>query len=320
MTNLAKKLDSPDQEMQPTEPQLGRRVLSHYKPRTQSELTGWPAIAIGLLLVMAGFVMVGLAQSWFEPSTMPVDRGWLFTGLGLFFCLAGLGFVMPGLSSLRRQQKLARLKQTQGAMPWLWDYRWQQSGHSGLGLKAVAQHFFAALFVSLFIGPIYGYFLTRPDPHPFLYAMGALCALCMLGFFGFVGYRFIQAVKYRAVHLQYGQFPSRLGQTARFRLVNLPEHLLGQELEVTLRYIEDEIEVSGRGSNRHKRVVPYVVCELKQKVTFQTPGPLTLSFDLPRESRLQTKLSQHPARYWDLEARCAASGINFKDHYLIPVY
>lgn len=145
--------------------------------------------------------------------------------------------------------------------------------------------------------------------------------LVTLFLFCYGTYLLLRRTKYGKRRIRFGTFPFVLGQ--EIKLVFEGSDLLrnSKGFTATLRNIEERYE------RREGQDVNIMCYELySNKIFFSEPelrhlnfSSLELKFTLP-ENGTETRLSERPPRYWELELLAETPGIDFRAFFLLPVY
>lgn len=144
-----------------------------------------------------------------------------------------------------------------------------------------------------------------------------------------LGITVVGVLKHGDPWLRFAHFPFRLGEDLNARLDRPRALTAGSDLRCTVRCIEEQIEVTtervredGEWKNiQVSRTVCYQVWSAAESRTTEGHAPqIEIRFPLPADDRLGTRLSQSPARYWELEVRGDAPGLDYCATFLLPVY
>jgi hypothetical protein len=133
----------------------------------------------------------------------------------------------------------------------------------------------------------------------------------------------VQQAKYGRARLSFQSFPFVLGERLSARLRT--SRPIGQfkKLTFTLRCIEERTETSRVGT----RTSIKTVCDQLWADEVALEGgavregnEVPVVFDLPPGPALGTRLSEAPARYWELAVEGDTPGLDFSAKFLVPVY
>ncbi len=99
-----------------------RRELKNHENRSATTVHGWPAVAVGLVAVLAGAPMLLLALGLLGPDSTSGAPRFVLGFCGGVFALVGLSFVAHGLAGVRRTTRVRRGRERHPREPWRWDY------------------------------------------------------------------------------------------------------------------------------------------------------------------------------------------------------
>ena len=304
-------------------PVRDRVQLNNRQPVSRTTIHGWPSVLFGSPFAGAGtfILLIGLGKIEVDPSTIHAPM-WVITVIGLMFLLAGLWLIWHGLDGVRRKTRIKNVKTTRAASPWLWDYEWQALGISDNKINKVLRGLIMLIVVGAFLAPFHWWAFVSNEGH--------LMVKIMVVFFDLVfglggGYYFFHNLalylKYGNSRLRFSNFPFLLGDKLSVVLVGLPSEI--NQLQLDLRFIEEQYETRGSGKNRRQEVICYQLYHegrtLKGREVASS-GKLSLEWDLPDEPELTSTLSQRPARFWELEVKADTLGVDYHSRFLLPVY
>ena len=141
--------------------------------------------------------------------------------------------------------------------------------------------------------------------------------LCLLLVAGTAVYRAVQYIKYGHTRLSFRRFPFHPGDQLNLGLSGAPK----DNLNATLRFVEERFETHGTGKNRSRHLVSYEHFGEQFEIP-EIPGApeVELSLDLPDNDEWVTELSGTPVRYWELVVESAQPGVDFRTTFPLPVY
>jgi hypothetical protein len=275
-------------------------------------------IAFGLPFVAAGSFLVWRVYAHYEElgfsgPTMP--RPFLYI-LASVFVAAGLVPWARGFSLMIANARMERTMRARPDEPWWGDHRWKPAGareHPFLG--AVVNLFFFA-FVAAFLAPFHWWMSV--DPWIPGYFILGLFDLIFLGIAAGWIYALARALKYGAAWIRYDRFPFFLGETLHVRVGCRRSLDRFDTLTVTVRHVR--VRKDPRGNSTE----PVAYQHWAETLTFDPrgladPTELPVSLALPTGD-LGTWLSEEPPRYWEIETKGEAPGIDFKSRFLLPIY
>jgi hypothetical protein len=130
--------------------------------------------------------------------------------------------------------------------------------------------------------------------------------------------------KYGRGELQFSSFPYFLGEPLEGRLRLRAPGGGFDRLTLVLRSVEERAEATTTGGRRSNTINVYQVWS-QTRVLERAGLPsgrdieLPVRFSPPLEG-LETRLSGLPPRYWEVAAHGEAPGVDYKGHFLVPVY
>ncbi len=304
-------------------PARERVQLNNRQPVSRTTIHGWPSFFFGLPFAGMGtfILLMGLGKIEVDPGKVHAPM-WIIALFGLLFVLAGLSFIWHGLGGVRRKAKIKIVKTTRASSPWLWDYEWQALGISDNKLKKVMHGLIMLIVVGAFLAPFHWWAFVSDE--------GSFMVKAMVVFFDLVfglggGYYFLNNLalflKYGNSRLRFSSFPFLLGDTLSVVLVGLPSEI--NQLQLDLRFIEEQYETRGSGRNKESRVVCYQLYHEERILKGRevaSSGKLSLEWGLPNEPEMTSTLSQRPARFWELEVKADTPGVDYHSRFLLPVY
>ena len=304
-------------------PARERVQLNNRQPVSRTTIHGWPSFFFGLPFAGMGtfILLMGLGKIEVDPGKVHAPM-WIIALFGLLFVLAGLSFIWHGLGGVRRKAKIKIVKTTRASSPWLWDYEWQELGISDNKLKKVMHGLIMLIVVGAFLAPFHWWAFVSDE--------GSFMVKAMVVFFDLVfglggGYYFLNNLalflKYGNSRLRFSSFPFLLGDTLSVVLVGLPSEI--NQLQLDLRFIEEQYETRGSGRNKESRVVCYQLYHEERILKGRevaSSGKLSLEWGLPNEPEMTSTLSQRPARFWELEVKADTPGVDYHSRFLLPVY
>lgn len=293
--------------------------------RGQAGAIGWFGVIFGIPFLGAGVVMSLVAAGIFPVSGKPPPV-LIMGSMGAVFGLAGLLVMVQGARGVFRKRRIDGLKRMRPAQAWFWDHAWEGRKVVDGKLGSVIAGWAGTAFFCLFLTPFnYVVFFHVKDEVPF-FAKGVIGLFDLIGVIviGTAIYKTLQYLKYGSSVLHFDRFPFHPGEQMAARLEAPAQLGSFNALELTLRHIEERIEVHGSGKNRSQRSVRYQVyadTTVYQKGALAGGGgrELRVTFDLPAQPYL-TRLSENPPRYWELEVKGDAPGVDYHALFLIPVY
>ncbi|MEE9615068.1 MAG: hypothetical protein V3W31_09020 [Thermodesulfobacteriota bacterium] len=273
-----------------------------------------PFIAIGTYFALAGFGYLPIPGKVNGPL-------WVLGTVGLAFAMSGLVLCSHGIRGVMQKRRAAAVGQyglSSSGEPWLVDYPWDRRGiwdnASGRCIHMLTGFILFAVFMSPFN---WWAFLSGEGPLMVKLIVGLFDAITIGIFVAFI-YRLLQYAKFGSSYLEFLNFPFFPGGKLK---VALSPHRF-EEMDVTLRFVEERFETHGSGKNRSQTLVTYE--HYSEKVKLQEPmtfDKLGIEFDIPENPDWVNRLSADPGvRYWELVVEASVPGIDFRTTFPVPVY
>ena len=126
-----------------------------------------------------------------------------------------------------------------------------------------------------------------------------------------------QFLRFGHSRLRFRQFPYHPGGALEVGFDGAAE----ESITATLRFVEEQFETTGSGSNRSRRLVSREQFGERREFPVNTGAPeVEIRFDLPDNDEWTTSLSGTPVRYWELVVESEQRGIDFRTTFPLPVY
>jgi hypothetical protein len=276
---------------------------------------GFPFVAIGSALAWAVAFRPDLIHQS-EAQAMP--KPWLYAVAGLF-AGAGLLVWLPNTWGLIGSWRRTRRIRAHASEPWLVDGAWDPEGTRDHPIvDAVGSLVFYGYF-ALFLAPFNWWMWTLEETYSPGVAIVAVFDLILLAGLGYWAYTVGRSLRYGASRVAFEQFPFFLGQTLRVRLGCRGGLDRFDTLKVTVRFVKLRKDKTSDDA-RDRRCEQHWAEEFTfDRALLAGVTELPISLTLPTGD-YGTQLSADPARYWEIEARGEAPGIDFLAHHLLPVY
>lgn len=289
---------------------------------SETTIHGWAAFLFALPFAGAGVVVMLLAAGVIEAdegslrSPRPV-----VAACGALFATVGLWLALHGLRGVWRRSRVRAAQARRPHEPWTWDHTWDPAGVADASGRRIGQTAFGIGLIALFCVPAHWIgFLTEERPLPFQIAAFVL-DLVLLGVVAYLGYLTLRRLKFGTPRLAFAHFPYRLGGSLEVYFQAARGLDAVERLDCTLRFVEERYETRGAGRNRSQEVHSYELWadERALERAALVAGGASLRFALP-DGDYATRLSDRPARYWELEVRGEAPGVDFEARFPLPVY
>lgn len=309
----------------PTGASTAGRELTGRNARSETTVHGWPALVLGLPFAGVGGALVAYGLRWLAPAERAGDAPrWLATVAGVIFAWAGLSFVVHGVRGLGRRRRVRELVRRHPGQPWWSDHPWDPRGaRDGTGAE-MARALYMAVFMAVFLVPFHWIGFFAPDRVLGFGLVSLLFDLAILALLGRAAYLAARRAKFGRGAIAFARFPFRVGETVDAYLApprgleRAPEALAG-----TLRCVGERYEVRGTGEDRRSTVVCYELYAAPVTVTTVDDGAggTALHVSAPiAPGAPATVLAERPPRYWELELRADAPGVDYAATFLVPVY
>jgi hypothetical protein len=275
-------------------------------------------IAFGLPFVGAGSYLAWVVR--FHPSQLdfsgPAMPTAFLYGFAALFVVSGLLLWSVALRAIAARLLFERRLRRHARAPWLADRAWNPKGDREHPLSTAVQGLFLPAFLALFLLPFHWWMWADTwIPGVLILALFDLFLIAALAYWL---YTIGRSIKYGAAWIAYDRFPFFLGDTLEVRLGCRGRLDRFEKLAVTLRFIEVKSERVGKNNQ--------AICyQHWSEQLLVDPGGLADPFVLPVSVRLPagnygTWLSDDPPRYWEIETKGEAAGIDFESRFLVPVY
>jgi hypothetical protein len=281
-------------------------------------ITGWPVIACGVVLAVAG----GATASAFlgAPNRFGAPA-WAIPAVGLLCGAIGLYITINGLSGLRHQRTNDARAKEMPDQPWLWDHEWREDGIGGDTGGEIAKAFGFALLAVLSLVPFHWAFFAVKEI-PWVFGFGLVIGDVVVVAVTAHAVRLVQMRRrYGASWLHFHRFPFRTGGRLEATLDATGGKSDLAALNATLRCVQERYEM--RGLNTHDKefqVVRYALWSASARVDRSSKGTFDFKFEIPADVP-DSALSQQPSRYWELiVASGEVPGVDYEARFLVPIY
>jgi hypothetical protein len=311
-------------------PDTERKLLPGQTPRGT---TGGSGCASAFFIVFGlPFMAAGVAIAVFAPGAKtrtaagegPPMPDPLVYALALVFFVAGAFVLALGVRALIERSRVKARRERHPREPWLADHVWDAKGATHSPGASLPAQVATTAFVALFLAPFnYFVFYVPPADMPtwVRFLVGFFDLVVVLMVVGLV-LTMVQHAKYGRSRLAFPTFPFYLGETFTARLGTSRAIGSFEKLTFTLRCIEERTETRRSGNGTSVQTV----CDQlwAEEVTLGAGAvreghEMTVRFDLP-VGDYATRLSEPPARYWELAVAADTPGVDFSAKFLVPVY
>lgn len=275
-------------------------------------LFGLALISMSLVL-QRSFTKYAEAQPAGSPNrdtTLPTALDAVFFVFGV--CVAGVGSI--NLATRLRNQRIAAAHPGE---TWYADFPWKPEGERERPIAAIGGYVLGFFMVAVLAAPFNTWAFGAGAPAG-LVVLVVIADLVFLTGFAFVALRVARKIRYGAAFIRYERFPFFLGQRLDVRVGAGRPLPAGAPVTVTLRFIEERL---GRVGFRSRNTFHQLYADEKK---IDPAGALpregmVLSFPLPA-GEYATAISAPYMRFWQIHLHASASGADYDETFLVPVY
>lgn len=309
-------------------------TLADYPALSRTTIGGWVAVGCGLgTLGVSGVIVLAVMGVISGTKSAP---DWVLWCGAAVLAIGGVVLCMHGVSDLVRARRARLDAGAHPDEPWRLDYAWVGAG-SARGMRSRESGWWVLWGLALLIVAclaLVSVWFSGTGPG----GVGGVFLWCMSGIvlFALVVYacvfvrRAAAALRYGPPRVVYETMPARPGEMLTGRVVCPRGFGALERVTLTLRWVEERYEkvpVSGgkdktkitcRGTASDVWVIDDVAAALGADER-SAQGELPIAFLIPQDAG-STRASERPARYWDLEVRGEARGVDFLHRFVVPVY
>ncbi|NOY68251.1 MAG: hypothetical protein GXP53_01980 [Deltaproteobacteria bacterium] len=299
-------------------PKESKKKINKIDSRLKRTSYGWtaffmaiPFIGIGSFFALAGFGFIHFPSKANAP--LPV-----IGAMGIAFAVAGLTLMAYAIKGLRAKGRATANRRRFADRPWMLDYPWNPSGIDDRPAARWMNSLLGTILFSAFLVPFNWWaFFSREGVLMVKLITGLFDIILVLIFMGFI-YRLFQSLKYGSSRLSFARFPYAPGGVLE---AGFSPNCF-EEMDVTLRYVEEWLEAHGSGNNRtvrQKSVSRW--SETRHILPDMRLPEVAIEFKLPDNREWTTNLMADPrVRYWELVVTSKGPGIDFRTTFPLPVY
>ena len=287
--------------------------LTGTPPRGSSTRGGGCLALFGSIFIAAGAGIAFLVNRHPEGANIPLPYIYGIAGL---FSIAGLAVSMGGVNAMLRRRRKDRLLRERPQEPWMADYPWDRKGERDRPFAKALNGLIGLFVFGLFLAPFN--FLAYREANVVVFLVAGLLDLLLLASIGVWFYGLGRALKYGAAWIEYGRFPFFLGDAFEARLGCRGRLNRFEKVTVTLRFIRETQETRGKSSTT-VRYQHWAETKTYLPQQLSMVPDLPVSFALPAGD-YGTSLTGDSPRYWEIEMKGQAPGIDFASSFLVPVY
>lgn len=282
-----------------------------------SNMNGKQMALFSFVFLGIGFFIMGVSQGLFWKSvTMNAPKVIVFTA-GLAFFIGGCSVFLQAINSIRKENRTKKIKKRHPTSPELWDYEWNSKGITNRSQNTLLSHFLGLSIVGCFYFITYWLGFINKDQfrYPF-YGMSFFVLLIALWFFTMITKR----IKYGKAFLKFQSFPFKLGQEMRFSFQSLPPKEKIKEVLVAVRFYEEFHTKNSKGQSVISIRSTYEDFYSFTSSEVSTNRTLDCTIQLPEDLKFESKLSEMPAHFWEVQIQCDIEGVDYREYFLLPVY
>lgn len=305
--------------------------IQDYDPLEGSSIRGGAALGVGLFFIgitafLCWVAWGDLPDCVSKPSVSPPAFTLFAFG---FFGFPGLFLLVRGGLDARQGRQVQEAQAMYPSEPWRWDHVWRSAGAEDIGLSQATKGVIGLSLAVGIVAPLNYIVVAERTPLFAKIGVGLFDAVLILGL-GTVIYRIAAQLIHGRGKVGLNQFPLRLGEVADIEI--LPESRLAglRQLKVTLKCVQEQFEArrtSRAGSSGTTTTVSTVGYQLFQDERAldaasarSGDGMFHVSFELPDDPDLRTRLCDSPPVYWELVVEGDVPGVDYLKRYLLPVY
>lgn len=294
---------------------MAHRVL----PQPTATLAqGGCMFAFGLPFVATGVALAWIRlfrPEWIQYEGSPTPAAIIY-GMAALFGGAGLLLWVPHAFAVAARLRQDRRAKQFPREPWRADRSWNSKGDRQRPVSDALGSLVFFAFMALFLAPFH-WWMWAETWWPGV-AIVALFDLFLLAGLAYWAYTVGRSLKYGAARIAYDQFPFFLGEPLGVSLMCRGGFERFDRLTVTVRFVKVKIESKDNRSDKvcHQHWAEERVFE---RALLAGVAELPLSFQLP-EGDYDSRLGDDPPRYWEIEAKGEAPGIDFAAQFLLPIY
>lgn len=306
--------------------------LPNYTTLSRTTIGGWSAILFGALTIGMS-VYIGLAVLGVVGGTKHAPD-WVLWAAALVFGIGGLMLAVYGVVDLIISRRSARDAMLHPEDAWRADYVWS-SAMGKPGMKSRESGWWVMSMLGMLIVVCFtmvSTWVSMTGPGGlvgvFLWFMSGVMYLCFL-LFGWVFVKqVLAAFRYGMPRVVYETMPIRAGEMLNGRVLCPRGFGALDRVTITLRHVVERYERVPSSSGKQKSKVrcrgiatdQWVIEDVKTQLGDGSgQGELPVVFLIPEDAQ-DTRASARPARYWDLEVRGEAKGVDFVHRFAVPVY
>lgn len=293
------------------------RPLSEHPRRTFFPSTAWIALAVAPMALVLTWVVGIIAYR----GESPLER-WVATGVAIVFGTLGVELSASGVRGATRSWRARLGRRLHPDQPWCWDHSWKRHGVDDDSPLRATRVIFVALYV---VGVLLSLNAVVFCVNGMTWLGWMVVVALNLAGLGMVVRAIIYLIRWIRLgrgRLTFATFPFYLGERLAASLIVPGSDSSTVSFRATLRCIEERWATRSEGSSSRYAVVSYEIYSAQQTpdaAVGQGSRGWPFAFALPRHLP-PTRLSERPARYWQLDIDGQAAGTAHRATFLVPVY
>lgn len=305
-------------------PDTERRILKGHPARTAPTVPAWLAVVLGLGLIVGGTALVLVGAGILTPKPHLAFPMAVPYAMGVVFVVVGAWLLALKVGDGVREARARRIGRTRPGWRWLADHPWNPAGAWDETGRRAAATAILAVILGLFLVP---FNWVAFSPRSGIDLWGRILFVVVTGVFdiitlivaGYAVYFGWRRARFGPSFVRFEQFPMLLGTPTRVWL-RVPRPPAERRLAATLRCIEERYMSDGESTSTVSEQV-WAIALPVGPATGQVDGGWNVPIELPvPRGPYGTRLADRPPRYWELEVRGAATGVDFGATFLLPVY
>ncbi|MBA4147626.1 MAG: hypothetical protein H0X66_05885 [Verrucomicrobia bacterium] len=272
--------------------------------------------AVGCVIILIGTKVIVV-----DPKTVHAPH-WVLAVTGVVFSFGGMmiwSLLWRQNVSARHAREAARLYPGEQALQ---DHKWDPRGHTPSRWAPVVKSIMGVLFLAVFLSMFNWWAFIKGGPFMVKAIVGLFDILLIL-FVGYTCVLFGRALKFGDSRIHFVQFPYRLSEPVDIRWQAAHGIARVNKGSFTLRCVKEYYEQRGRGKNRTRSMVHEEIWSgrwhFDEPRNFTFSEQIELRFEIPGDLP-PTHLHANLPVFWELEVKLDLPGLDFVQHYLVPIY
>jgi len=303
------------------------KIQKFVSPVSQGNISGAGAVIFSLFFIGVGLGILNLCQviplkefslyqdqAWWMiqlPNTS-VPR-WTLSLVGVIFSLAGLSVFLSGMIDMNQKTANKISQRRNPSSPWLWDFNWKY----GKNLSRAKTKWWAHLIGITILAGFHGIAWSIASQKNFqgeilIFPIGISLFTLLIFFIFYINSRRQKA--HSKVKIQLEHFPIRLNSSFSLYISGL-NYKVVKKLEVKLRAVEEIYSYE-----KNKSSVKCRIQYSEEREIDINSDTLNLDFELPATANISTRLSERPAKFWEIHLYSNCDGPDLDQCFFLPIY